>query len=128
MDTSRKATRSSLRLACAGAGSPTEFEVGGFLFHFDDQIGEVNFTYVLLQPKKSATPEVHRIRSRTGKDIMSLINGGAPSPYGNLTRLWNVTLLDAEFTSGPNSGKTAGVRSQLTRSHMAASIANKNYF
>jgi len=29
-----------------------------------------------------------------------------PSPYGNLTLYGNVTLLDAEFTSGPNRGNT----------------------
>jgi hypothetical protein len=40
----------------------------------------------------------------TELDILSLINGGAPSPWGNLTLYGNVTLLDAEFTSGPNDG------------------------
>ena len=40
----------------------------------------------------------------TELDVLALINGGAPSPYGNLTLFGNVTLLDAEFTSGPNTG------------------------
>jgi outer membrane receptor protein involved in Fe transport len=31
---------------------------------------------------------------------------GSPSPYGNLTLYGNVTWLNAEFTSGPNDGKT----------------------
>jgi outer membrane receptor protein involved in Fe transport len=39
-------------------------------------------------------------------DVLSLISGGAPSPYGNLLLYSNITVLDAEFTSGPNNGNT----------------------
>ena len=39
-------------------------------------------------------------------DILALINGGAENPYGNFNLYGNVTLLDAEFTSGPNNGFT----------------------
>jgi outer membrane receptor protein involved in Fe transport len=42
----------------------------------------------------------------TELDLLTLINGGTPSPYGNLMLYGNVTLLDAEFTSGPNKGNT----------------------
>jgi outer membrane receptor for ferrienterochelin and colicin len=37
-------------------------------------------------------------------DILAMINGGTESPYGRLNLYGNITLLDAEFTGGPNNG------------------------
>jgi outer membrane receptor protein involved in Fe transport len=37
-------------------------------------------------------------------NILAMINGGTESPYGRLNLYGNITLLDAEFTGGPNNG------------------------
>ena len=37
-------------------------------------------------------------------DLLAMINGGTESPYGQFDLYGNVTLLDTEFTSGPNKG------------------------
>ncbi len=37
-------------------------------------------------------------------DVLGFINGGAQNPWGTLSIYGNITLLDAEFTSGPNKG------------------------
>jgi Fe(3+) dicitrate transport protein len=81
------------------------FDVGGFYFTFDDQVGEI-----ILPDGFTSTANVGDARyigfeAATELDVLALINGGAPSPYGKLLLYGNVTLLDAEFTSGPNNGK-----------------------
>ena len=82
------------------------FDVGGFYFTFDDQVGEI-----ILPDGFTSTGNIGHARyigfeAASELDVLSLINGGVPSPYGNLTLYGNVTLLDAEFTSGPNRGNT----------------------
>src|SRR6266498_3211250 len=82
------------------------FDVSGFYFTFDDQVGDI-----LLPNGFTSTGNVGDARyigfeAATELDILALINGGTPSPYGNLMLYGNVTLLDAEFTSGPNKDKT----------------------
>src|SRR6266542_3989617 len=82
------------------------FDISGFYFTFDDQVGDI-----LLPNGFTSTGNVGDARyigfeAATELDILALINGGTPSPYGNLMLYGNVTLLDAEFTSGPNKGNT----------------------
>jgi Fe(3+) dicitrate transport protein len=82
------------------------FDLGGFYFTFDDQIGEVILPNGFTSTENVGDARYIGFEAATELDILSLINGGAPSPYGNLTLYGNVTLLDAEFTAGPNDGKT----------------------
>ena len=82
------------------------FDVGGFYFTFTDQIGEVILPNGFTSTENVGDSRYIGFEAATELDILSLINGGAPSPYGNLSLYGNVTLLDAEFTSGPNDGTT----------------------
>jgi Fe(3+) dicitrate transport protein len=82
------------------------FDVGGFYFTFDDQVGEVILPNGFTSTSNVGDARYFGFEAATELDVLSLINGGVPSPYGNLTLYGNVTLLDAEFTSGPNDGKT----------------------
>ena len=82
------------------------FDIGGFYFTFDDQVGEVILPNGFTSTENVGDARYLGFEAATELDVLSLINGGAPSPYGNLTLYGNVTLLDAEFTSGPNTGNT----------------------
>jgi Fe(3+) dicitrate transport protein len=82
------------------------FDVGGFYFTFDDQIGEVILPNGFTSTENVGDARYIGFEAATELDVLSLINGGTPSSYGDLKLYGNVTLLDAEFTSGPNSGKT----------------------
>ncbi|MFL6499179.1 MAG: TonB-dependent receptor family protein, partial [Candidatus Udaeobacter sp.] len=80
------------------------FDVGGFYFTFTDQIGEVILPNGFTSTENVGDARYIGFEASTELDVLSLINGGAPNPYGNLTLYGNVTVLDAEFTSGPNTG------------------------
>jgi Fe(3+) dicitrate transport protein len=80
------------------------FDVGGFYFTFDDQIGEIILPNGFTSTANVGDARFIGFEAATELDVLALINGGAPSSYGNLTLYGNVTLLDAEFTSGPNTG------------------------
>src|SRR4030095_6209416 len=80
------------------------FDVGGFYFTFDDQIGEIILPNGFTSTANVGAAPFIGFEAATELDVLALINGGAPSSYGNLTLYGNVTLLDAEFTSGPNTG------------------------
>ena len=82
------------------------FDVGGFYFNFEDQVGDIILPNGFTSTGNIGDSRYIGFEAATELDILSLINGGAPSPYGNLLLFGNVTLLDAEFTSGPNSGNT----------------------
>ena len=82
------------------------FDVGGFYFTFTDQIGEVILPNGFTSTENVGDSRYIGFEAATELDILSLINGGARSPYGDLKLYGNVTLLDAEFTTGPNDGKT----------------------
>jgi Fe(3+) dicitrate transport protein len=82
------------------------FDVGAFYFTFDDQVGEVILPNGFTSTSNVGDARYIGFEAATELDVLSMINGGAPSPYGNLTLYGNVTLLNAEFTSGPNDGKT----------------------
>jgi Fe(3+) dicitrate transport protein len=82
------------------------FDIGGFYFTFDDQVGEVILPNGFTSTSNVGDARYIGFEAAAELDVLALINGGAPSPYSNLFLYGNVTLLDAEFTSGPNSGKT----------------------
>ena len=82
------------------------FDVGGFYFTFDDQVGEISLPNGLTSTGNVGDARYMGFEAATELDVLSLINGGSPSPYGNFLLYGNITLLDAEFTSGPNEGNT----------------------
>jgi Fe(3+) dicitrate transport protein len=82
------------------------FDVGGFYFTFDDQVGEIILPNGFTSTGNVGDARYIGFEAAAELDVLALINGGAPSPYGNLLLYGNVTLLDAEFTSGPNNGNT----------------------
>jgi Fe(3+) dicitrate transport protein len=82
------------------------FDIGGFYFTFDDQVGEIILPNGFTSTSNVGDARYIGFEAATELDVLALINGGSPSPYGNLTLYGNVTLLDAEFTSGPNNGNT----------------------
>ncbi len=82
------------------------FDVGGFYFTFDDQVGEIILPNGFTSTANVGDARYIGFEAATELDVLSLINGGVPSPYGNLLLYGNITLLDAEFTSGPNNGNT----------------------
>jgi Fe(3+) dicitrate transport protein len=82
------------------------FDVSGFYFTFDDQVGDIILPNGFTSTGNIGDSRYIGFEAAAELDVLSLINGGAPSPYGNLTLYGNVTLLDAEFTSGPNKGNT----------------------
>jgi Fe(3+) dicitrate transport protein len=88
------------------------FDVGVFYFTFDDQVSELNLPDPLFPGGTiTITQNVGDARYQGFEagmelDILAVINGGTNSPYGELSLYGNVTLLDAEFTSGPFNGFT----------------------
>jgi len=82
------------------------FDLGGFYFTFDDQVGEIILPNGLTSTSNVGDARYIGFEAATELDVLALINGGTPNPYGNLMLYGNVTLLDAEFTSGPNKGNT----------------------
>ena len=108
MEISRKATRLQFELGLRGKPLPyLTFDMSGFYYTFDDQVGEIRVTSADF----SSTGNVGDARfvgfeAAAELDILAMINGGAESPYGQFNLYGNVTLLDAEFTSGPLNGFT----------------------
>jgi len=82
------------------------FDVGGFYFTFEDQVGEIILPNGFTSTSNVGDSRYIGFEAATELDILALINGGESNPYGNLLLYGNVTLLDAEFTSGPNKNNT----------------------
>src|SRR6266496_3872639 len=82
------------------------FYVGGFYFTFEDQVGDVILPNGFTSTGNIGDSRYIGFEAAAEMDVLSLISGGAPSPYGNLLLYSNITVLDAEFTSGPNNGNT----------------------
>ena len=84
------------------------FDVGGFYFEVNDQVGEITgvnsagATFTTTQNVGDA--RYAGLEAAVELDLLGMINGGTESPYGRFNLYGNVTLLDAEFTSGPNKG------------------------
>ncbi|HEX7517496.1 MAG TPA: TonB-dependent receptor plug domain-containing protein [Chthoniobacterales bacterium] len=77
------------------------FDLGGFYYTFNDQVGEVGTTTENVGDARFAGFE-----AAAELDILAMINGGTESPYGQLNLYGNITWLDAEFTAGPANGNT----------------------
>ena len=86
------------------------FDMGGFYYTFDDQVSQITSPNPLPPPATITTTlnagDARFVGFEAGAelDILGMINGGAESPYGQFNLYGNVTLLDAEFTSGPSNG------------------------
>ncbi len=84
------------------------FDLGGFYFEVNDQVGEITGvnaagnTFTTTQNVGDA--RYAGFEAAFELDLLSMFNGGTDSPYGHLDLYGNVTLLDAEFTSGPSKG------------------------
>jgi len=86
------------------------FDMSGFYYNFEDQVGEIP----VVGPPPENLPQVTTANVGDAEywgfeaamefDILGAINGGVESPYGQFNLYGNITLLDAEFTSGPNAG------------------------
>ena len=84
------------------------FDFGGFYFEVNDQVGEISGVNA-AGASFTTTQNVGDARyagfeAAAELDLLGMINGGTESPYGRFNLYGNVTLLDAEFTSGPNKG------------------------
>jgi Fe(3+) dicitrate transport protein len=82
------------------------FDISGFYFTFEDQVGDIILPNGFTSTANVGDARYFGLEAATELDVLAVVNGGAPSPYGNLMFYGNVTLLDAEFTSGPNNGNT----------------------
>jgi Fe(3+) dicitrate transport protein len=82
------------------------FDVGGFYFTFDDQVGDIILPNGFTSTGNIGDSRYIGFEAAVELDALALINGGAASPYGTLSLYSNITVLDAEFTSGPNNGNT----------------------
>jgi Fe(3+) dicitrate transport protein len=80
------------------------FDVGGFYFTFDDQVGEVILPGGQITTQNVGDARFAGFEAGMELDILGMINGGEESPYGQFNLYGNVTVLDAEFTSGPSDG------------------------
>ncbi len=72
-----------------------DFDLSGFWFNFEDQIAEVGNTFL-----NAGDARYLGFEAAVEFDILGAINGGTPSPWGQLNLYGNVTVLDAEFTKG----------------------------
>jgi Fe(3+) dicitrate transport protein len=77
------------------------FDMSGFLYTLDDQIAEIGTT-----TQNAGDARYIGFEAAAELDVLTLINGGAQSPWGRLNLYGNITWLDAEFTSGPTDGNT----------------------
>lgn len=82
------------------------FDVGVFYYTFDDQVGDISLPGGVLSTGNVGDARFMGFEAAMELDILSMINAGAESPYGRFNLYGNITLVDAEFTSGPNNGFT----------------------
>ena len=82
------------------------FDVGVFHYTFDDQVGDIVLPGNIPTTANVGDAEYTGFEAGVELDILAVMNGGNESPYGKLNLYGNVTLLNAEFTAGPNNGLT----------------------
>ncbi len=82
------------------------FDVSVFHYTFDDQVGDIILPGNIPSTANVGDATYAGFEAGVELDILAVINGGNESPYGQFNLYGNVTLLDAEFTSGPNNGLT----------------------
>lgn len=80
------------------------FDLSGFYYTFDDQIGQITTAAGVITTANVGDARYLGFEAAGELDILTLITGDAASPYGHVNLYANVTLLDAEFTSGPADG------------------------
>jgi Fe(3+) dicitrate transport protein len=98
----------SLQFEIGLRGKPlpfVSFDVGGFFFTFDDQIAEVTLPGGFVSTQNVGDARFAGFEAAVELDVLALANRGAESPVGKLNLYGNITLLDAEFTSGPFDGR-----------------------
>lgn len=99
----------SLQFELGVRGKPLpylNFDLGGFYFTFDDQVGDISLPDGFTSTGNVGDARYMGFEAASEFDVLGLVNGGAQTPWGTLSIYGNVTLLDAEFTSGPNKGMT----------------------
>ncbi len=79
------------------------FDLGGFYFTFEDQVGDITINGA---PSTGNVGDARYVgfEAAAELDILAMFNGGVESPFGRFNLYGNVTLLDAQFTSGPLDG------------------------
>ncbi len=80
------------------------FDVSGFYFTFDDQVGDISLPNGFTSTGNVGDARYFGLEAASELDVLGFINGGVQNPWGILSIYGNITLLDAEFTSGPNKG------------------------
>ena len=80
------------------------FDISGFYFTFDDQVGDISLPNGFTSTGNVGDARYFGLEAAGELDVLGFINGGARNPWGALSIYGNITLLDAEFTSGPNKG------------------------
>lgn len=99
----------SLQFELGMRGKPLpylNFDLGGFYFTFDDQVGDISLPNGFTSTGNVGNARYLGFEAAGELDMLALLNGGTPSPYGTFTLYGNITVLDAQFTSGPTNGKT----------------------
>lgn len=99
----------SLQFELGLRGKPVSyltFDIGVFHYTFDDQVGDIILPGNIPSTANVGDAEYMGFEAGMELDVLALMNGGAESPYGRLNLYGNMTLLNAEFKSGPNNGLT----------------------
>ena len=97
----------SLQFELGLRGKPlpyVNFDISGFYFTFDDQVGDISLPNGFTSTGNVGGARYFGFEAAGELDVLGFINGGAQNPWGTLSIYGNITLLDAEFTSGPNKG------------------------
>ncbi len=98
----------SLQFELGVRGKPlpyVNFDVSGFYFTFDDQVGDISLPNGFTSTGNVGDARYFGFEAAGELDVLGFINGGdTENPWGTLSIYGNITLLDAEFTSGPNKG------------------------
>jgi Fe(3+) dicitrate transport protein len=98
----------SLQFELGLRGKPlpyVNFDISGFYFTFDDQVGDISLPNGFTSTGNVGDARYFGLEAAGELDVLGFINGSdAQNPWGTLSIYGNITLLDAEFTSGPNKG------------------------
>ena len=79
------------------------FDLGGFYFTFDDQVTDITLNGG-PSTGNAGDARYAGFEAAAELDLLAMFNDGAESPYGRFNLYGNVTLLDAQFTSGMFDG------------------------
>ena len=99
----------SLQFELGVRGKPFSFlnyDVSGFYYTFDKQVGDITTPGGFSTTGNVGDAHFAGVEAAVELDLLALANEGNPNPYGSLVLFSNATYLDAEFTSGPFTGRT----------------------